>query len=142
MGLVERFGVKRVVGTSTHAIEFSVLAAVTVPLTIYFARNAAKWQVRWAAVLACGLALVSMPAAVPWTGVVAIVAALLVYMWNFKVRQLALVVVAGSAMIVSYVAVFPTTAYALWRAISGAGEDPSIAFRIAELCPGVTDLPR
>ena len=86
----ERWGAKRVVGTSTHAIEFSVLAAVTVPLTIYFARNAAKRQVRLAAVLACGLALVAMPAAVSRTGVIALVAALLVYMWNFKVRQLVL----------------------------------------------------
>ena len=92
-----------------------MLAAVTVPLTIYFARNAAKRQVRWAAVLACGLALVAMPAAVSRTGVIALVAALLVYMWNFKVRQLALALVAGSAVVVSYVAVFPNMANALWR---------------------------
>ena len=48
-GLSDRFGAKRVVGTSAHPIEFSVLAAVAVPLTIHFARYAANRQVRWLA---------------------------------------------------------------------------------------------
>ena len=60
--LSERFGAKRAFGTSGHAIEFSVLAAVTVPLTIHFARYAANRRVRVLAALACGLALLAMPA--------------------------------------------------------------------------------
>jgi O-antigen ligase len=127
-----RAGTRRVMGTSAHAIEFSVLAAATVPLTIYFARNAAKRQVRWAAVLACGLALMSMPGAVSRTGVIVLAAALLVYMWSFKVRQLALALVAGSAVVLSYVAVFPNTARALWLTIGGAQEDQSILDRIVD----------
>jgi polysaccharide biosynthesis protein PslJ len=128
----QRFGAARVGGTSLHPIEFSVLAAVTVPLTIYFARNAAKKGVRWAALLACGLALVSMPAAGSRTGVIALLLALFVYMWSFKLGQLALGLVAGSAAMVVYVAALPNMAHALWRAITGAREDPSILGRIAD----------
>jgi O-antigen ligase len=128
----QRLGATRVGGTSPHPIEFSVLAAITVPLTIYFARNAARTDVRLAAVLACGLALVSMPAAGSRTGVVALAVALFVYMWNFKVGQIALALAAGSAVIVSYIAVLPNTAEALWHAITGAREDTSILDRIAD----------
>jgi polysaccharide biosynthesis protein PslJ len=128
----QRFGATRVGGTSLHPIEFSVLAAVTVPLTIFFARNAAKREVRWAAVLACALALAAMPAAGSRTGVVALLVALFVYMWNFKLGQLALGLVAASAAVVIYVAVFPNMALALWHAITGAREDASILGRIAD----------
>jgi O-antigen ligase len=128
----QRLGATRVGGTSPHPIEFSVLAAITVPLTIYFARNAARTGVRLAAVLACVLALVSMPAAGSRTGVVALVVALFVYMWNFKVRHIALALAAGSALLVSYFAAFPRMAEALWHAITGAREDTSIRDRIAD----------
>jgi polysaccharide biosynthesis protein PslJ len=130
--LEQRLNATRVIGTSQHPIEFSVLAAATVPLTIYFARNAAKRQARLAAVLACGLALVSMPAAGSRTGVVAFVAALLVYMWSFKLGQLAFGLVAGSALVVIYIAALPNMAQALWGAITGAREDPSIQGRLAD----------
>ncbi len=95
LALSERMGTVRVLGTAEHAIEFSVLAAVTVPMTIHFARFAANRVVRWAAAVACGVALLSMPAAVSRTGVLTLLACLLVYMFAFKVRQLAVAVVAG-----------------------------------------------
>jgi O-antigen ligase len=128
----QRFGATRVSGTSQHPIEFSALAAITVPLTIYFARNAARTDVRLAAVLACGLALVSMPAAGSRTGVVALAVALFVYMLSFKVSRLALGLVAGSAAVVIYVAAFPNMAHALWQATTGARDDPSILSRLAD----------
>lgn len=130
--LAERLGAIRVVGTSQHAIEFSVLAAVSVPLTIHFARFAAKREVRWVAALGAGLALVAMPAAVSRSGIIALGAALLVYMWNFSVRQILLAVVAGSAAIGSYIAMFPSTANALWGTITGAAEDESVLSRTAD----------
>ncbi|WP_280832858.1 O-antigen ligase family protein [Mycolicibacterium frederiksbergense] len=130
--LAIRFGSTRVDGTSQHPIEFSLLAAITVPLTIYFARNAARTGLRWGAVLACGLALVSMPAAGSRTGVVALGAALLVYMWNFKAVQIALTLIVGSAGVVLYSAAFQSEAQALWHAITGAEEDPSIQGRISD----------
>ena len=127
--LWERRGVTRVSGTSTLPLEFSVLAAVTVPLTIHFARYAANRQVRWLAMLACGVALLALPAGVSRTGVVALAAALLVYMWNFKVRHLAVAVAAGAAAFLGYIAAFPGTATALWQTIVNSDEDPSVLHR-------------
>ena len=132
VSLAERFGAKRVLGTSPHAIEFSVLAAVTVPLTIHFARYAASWQVRWLAMLACGLALVAMPAAVSRSGLVTLVAALVVYMWSFNVRRLAVGVVAGCLAVGTYILAFRGTAIALWNTVINSEEDVSVLTRTAD----------
>ena len=75
-------------GTSHHAIEFA-LAAVTVPLTLYFARNAATRHLRLLSGAACGLALLASPAAVSRSGIVSLVTALLVFMFAVNVRQIA-----------------------------------------------------
>ena len=102
---------------------------MTVLLTIHFARYAANRQVRWLAALACGVALVALPAAVSRTGVVALAAGLLVYMWNFKARNLAFVVVGAAAGVLGYIAASPDPANALWQTIVNSEQDPSIAFR-------------
>ncbi len=130
--LADRAGAKRVIGTSAHAIEFSVLAAVTVPLTIHFARFADSRIVRWLAALGCVLAFVAMPAAVSRTGLIALATALLVYMWSFKLRQLAIGVIVGSAAIASYIAFFPSTAKALWETVIGSREDVSVLTRTSD----------
>ena len=127
-----RGGVKRVVGTSPHPIEFSILSAVAVPLAIYFAHKATGWQVRLAAVLLCGLALVSMPGAVSRTGVIALGVALLVYMWHFKVREIVGALVVGTVVLVGYIVFAAGIAIALWGSITGAAEDDSIHDRIAD----------
>ena len=132
LALSERMGTVRVLGTSEHAIEFSVLAAVTVPMTIHFARFATRRVVRWAATASCGVALVSMPAAVSRTGVITLLACLLVYMFAFRVRQLAVAVAAGIVAVVGYAAYFPQTFDALWRTITGSVEDDSILTRTAD----------
>lgn len=132
LALSERMGTVRVLGTSEHAIEFSVLAAVTVPMTIHFARFATKRVVRWAAAAACCVALVSMPAAISRTGVLTLLACLLVYMFAFRVRQLVVAVVAGIVAVVGYAAYFPQTFDALWRTITGSVEDDSILTRTAD----------
>ena len=128
----ERLGAKRSMGTSQHAIEFSVLAAITVPLTIYFARNATKRSVRWAAGLACGVALASMPGAISRTGIIALAAALLTYMWNFKVRHLAIGVVALGLAYTIYVLAFPDISNALWNTVVNSENDPSVLHRTAD----------
>jgi O-antigen ligase len=133
VALSERAGAKRVVGTSQHAIEFSVLAAVTVPLTIHFARFAGNRNIRWLALLACGLALLAIPAAISRTGVLAIAAALGVYMWNVKLRALALSIVAGAAAIMGYMAAFPAVAHALQQTIVNSEQDESVLARRADL---------
>jgi polysaccharide biosynthesis protein PslJ len=128
----DRLGVRRVWGTAALPLEFAVLAAVTVPLTIHFARYAANRRVRWLAMLACGVALFALPAGVSRSGVVALAAALLVYMWNFKVRALAVAVAAGAAAVLGYIAVSSASANALWQTIVNSREDPSILTRTAD----------
>ena len=129
LSFYERFGARRVWGTSIHPLEFSVLAAATVPLTIHFARYAANRRVRWLALLACGAAASALPAAVSRSGVVALIAALLVYMWNFKVRELAVGIVAATAAVVGYISAFPASAIALWQTLINSDQDTSITGR-------------
>ena len=117
-------------GTSHHAIEFSVLAAVTIPLTIYFARNAATRYVRLLSGAACGLAMLALPAAGSRSGIISLIAALLVYMFAFKVRAIAVAVAVGSIAIVGYIVAFPRVANALWTTITGSAEDASVASRV------------
>lgn len=127
-----REGAKRVMGTSQHAIEFSVLAAVTVPLTLHFARYAESRQTRLFAMLACALALAAMPAAISRSGVITLAAALLVYMWSFTVRQLAIGLIIGGLALAGYLLVFSGIANALWQTIVNSQQDPSVLDRTAD----------
>jgi O-antigen ligase len=129
VGEGERFGSTRIPATSAHPIEFSVLAAVTVPLTMHFARYAAGRQVRWFATLACVVALLAVPLALSRTGVIALGAALLVYLWSFKVRELVVGIIGATAWVAGYIAVFPATANALWETIVNSEHDDSVLGR-------------
>jgi O-antigen ligase len=143
-GLSERLGVRRVQGTSQHSIEFSVLAAATVPLTIYFARNAATRHVRLLSGAACGLALLALPASISRSGLISLIVALLVYMLAFKVRPIAIAVAAGSLAIGGYIVAFPRVANALWTTITGSAEDASVHSRLedyAKVSEAVRDHP-
>ena len=136
VGTIERFNAKRAFGTSEHASEFSALAAVTVPLTIHFARYTASSLTRLLAAVATGVALIGLLAGASRDGVVALIAALLVYIWAFKLRELTVVVggalVVGTAALVVGSAALSGSAQALWTAIStgASGEDPSVAARL------------
>lgn len=134
---LERFNAKRSFGTSDHAAEFSALAAVTVPLTIHFARYAASSLTRLLAAVATGAALIGVLAGASRGGVVALAAALLVYIWAFELRKLAVVVVGGAALFGGIAALIGSaavsrSAQALWTAVTeGASlEDPSVAVRV------------
>lgn len=127
--LDERIGAKRVIGTAQHAIEFSVLAVAAVPLGVYFARNARRGEVRVLAAVAALLGLAAMPAAVSRSGVISLVVALLVYMFYFRVRTIAIAATALVLAVVGYIAIFPTVVNALWGTITGSADDPSIKHR-------------
>jgi O-antigen ligase len=129
--VLERLGAKRVSGTSGHPIEFSVLAAVTVPLTIHFARYAANRQVRLLAALAAGVALLAMPAGISRSGVITLAAALLVYMWSFRLRELGVAVVAGAVALLIELVAASGTIQALWETITNSADDPSVLHRVA-----------
>jgi O-antigen ligase len=128
----ERIGVNRAKGTSAHPIEFSVLATVTLPLTIYFARHAATRNIRFLSAAACGLAIMAMPTAIARTGVISLVAALLIFMFAFSVRQLVNAVIVGSLAVGGYVVALPHIANALWKTIVASEEDESVLGRAAD----------
>ncbi|SEL11996.1 O-antigen ligase family protein [Rhodococcus maanshanensis] len=127
--LTERLGARRVIGTSQHAIEFSVLAATTVPLTIYFARHAPNRSLRLLAAAAACLALLALPAAISRSGVISLVTVLLIYMLAFTVRQIAIALAVGAVAVVAYAVAFPHVAVALWETITGSERDPSVRAR-------------
>lgn len=127
-----RFGAKRAFGTSGHPIEYSVLAAVTVPLTIHFARYAANRQRRLLATMAAVVALLAVPVGVSRSGVVALAAAFLIYVWTFNLRQLGVAVVTGAVGILILFGVSPATGPALWSTITNSSEDGSVLERIED----------
>lgn len=130
--LETRLGATRITGTSSHAVEFSVLAAAAVPLTLYLARNAKRRQFRWAAGLACCLALLTIPASISRTGIITLATALIVYMWAFKVRALAVGVIGAALAVWCYIALFPSVANALWETVINSEKDPSVLSRTAD----------
>jgi polysaccharide biosynthesis protein PslJ len=128
--ITERLGAIRAFGTSGHAIEFSVLAAVTVPLTMHFARYATSRLVRQLSALAAVVALLAMPAGVSRSGVVALLAATAVYIWAFKLRKFATIVSVGAVACLLGFAASPRTGQALWLTVINSAQDNSVLERI------------
>jgi O-antigen ligase len=73
-----------------------------------------------------------MPAGVSRSGVVALAAALLVYMWTFKLRELGVAMIAGALALLVGVLAAPGTARALFKTISNSTEDSSVLQRLAD----------
>lgn len=130
--LNERFGAIRALGTSRHPIEYSVFAAVAVPLTLHFARYAANRQTRvFAAIGACA-ALFAVPAAISRTGVIALGVAMFIYMWGAKLRAIAAAALIGGLAFVLQLAIAPNVIDALWQTIVNSAEDDSVLARVAD----------
>jgi O-antigen ligase len=127
--LVDRLGADRAFGTSAHPIEFSVLASTAVLLNLYFARNAGSRNLRALAAVGVAIALLAMPASISRSGVVALAAGLLFYMWNFDLRRLGVGIAVGVLTIVVGLA-FSGNLQALWDSVGDSPEDSSIAARI------------
>lgn len=130
--LAERFGSLRAFGTAISPIELSVMAAATVPLAIHFARFGSRREVRWLAWLACGVAMLAIPASVSRSGALALVVALMVGMWAFTIRHLVTGVAIGALGLVVVLIVFPSNTQALWKAIVTAQDDASITDRTSD----------
>ena len=126
----ERFGAKRAVGTSGHPIEFAVLAAITVPLCIHFARYGITSKVRLLAAFAAVVALLAMATGISRSGVIALAVAFLLYMWTFKVRELGVAVGAAVVALLLGFAAAPRGAQALWKTITNSAEDGSVLERV------------
>ncbi|MFW0795331.1 O-antigen ligase family protein [Gordonia sp. CPCC 205515] len=139
--LSQRDGATRVRGTSSHPIEFSVLAASCIPLTIYLSRYSTRRSARILAVGGCILALLALPASVSRTGIIAVIAAMMVYMLAFRVRVILPAILIAATAIGAYTASFPHITTALWQTITGSAEDNSIKGRTADYA-AVGDLLR
>lgn len=132
LSLVERAGVERALGTSEHAIEYSILTASALPLALYFARFAETRNRRILSGAVCGLAILTVPTGVSRTGVIALAAALLILMLAHTVRQIAAGLVVGLLAVGGYMAAFPDIAKALWETILTSDKDPSVLGRTAD----------
>lgn len=126
----ERFGAIRAFGTSGIAIEFSVLAAVTVPLVLHFARFGRTRRVRVAAAVAVVLALLSVPAGVSRSGVIALGVAMALYMWALTAKQFVLGLLGLASAVFFQTLIAPDNLEALLLSITGASDDLSIQSRI------------
>ena len=129
---VQRLGLSRVMGTAQHPIEFSVLAAVSIPLCIYFARFASRRDFRTLSWLGCGIGVLAMPAAVSRSGLVSLAVALLVYMLAFSLRAIFSALLISISAVGVYIAIFPNVASALWLTIAGSADDDSIRGRTVD----------
>lgn len=129
--LSERYGAKRAFGTAGHPIEFSVLAAVTVPLNLHFSRYASNKNIRMLAAVGALIGLVGMLAGGSRSGVLSLTAACLLYMWGSKIRSLALLVLAGTVGILFEAVIAPRNVKAIWTTITNASEDGSVLSRVA-----------
>lgn len=128
--LYERFGALRGYGTSGHPIEFSVLAAVTVPLAIHFSRFATTKRLRIMAAGAALIALAAVPAGVSRSGLIALIVALFTYMWAFSLRQMAGALFGGVIVFLAGFAAFPNIFQALWLTTINSGDDDSVRQRV------------
>lgn len=134
-----RAGLARISATSQHPIEFSVLAASAVPLTIYLAVTTDKRLPRWLWWVGCLIAALALPVSLSRTGILAIIGALLLFMWAFPARQVVVAATVGISAVLAYAAVFPDVLDALWSTITGTQDDTSIASR-AEGLRAVTEI--
>lgn len=130
--LAERLGVRRAQGTASHPIEFSVLAAASVPITIYFSRFAESAGLRVLAALAVPVNLLALSASISRTGIIALISALLILMWAFPLRKLAIGLVAGAAVLLGTVAATPKNVQAMWDTFANSASDTSVLERLAD----------
>ncbi|MGV9712247.1 O-antigen ligase family protein [Gordonia sp. NPDC003424] len=128
-GLSERGDSVRVVGTSEHAIEFAVLAAITVPLALHMTRYASTRARRRASAVAAVLACLAIPLSVSRTGALVLFAVLAVYSLALSLRFLATAAVAGLGLLLAYKIVYPGPLNSLLASILGASTDSSITTR-------------
>jgi O-antigen ligase len=122
-----RSGFRRVSGTSTHAIEYSVVLSMTIPIAAYLALTATRLRwLWWTCAATMGLAL---PMSISRTAVVTIAAvgAVLLIFWRGRRRRYALVAAAGC--VAALHVVVPGLLGTIKALFVWAGYDPSISAR-------------
>lgn len=135
--LRERLDFVRVLGTTSHPIEFAVCLAVTLPLAIHLAQFAGTPGRRAASALVAGMIALATPFALSRSGLLCIVAGLLLYI-PFATRAQRWSVLAGAVLAPALAVVaVPQVVDAFVELFSGVGTDTataddSIAGRLAD----------
>lgn len=127
--IIARGAAVRVVGTSLHAIEFVVLSAATIPMALHMSRYARTPARRRCAMVSVAVACVALPLAVSRTGLIAVLAAFVVYGVGQSVRFLMNVVTIGSVAAITYRLIYPGPIASLIASVLDSGQDDSISAR-------------
>jgi hypothetical protein len=123
-----RSNFNRVAATATHAIEFSVVLCVVLPLALHYAFTATGPRRRWWWASA-GLIAVGIPLSVSRSGFVALVVIGLVLVPSWPPRRRLQAVFGGIAYLGAMRVIFPGLLGTIQALFLHAGDDPSIQSR-------------
>ncbi|HEY0636341.1 MAG TPA: O-antigen ligase family protein [Pseudonocardiaceae bacterium] len=125
---LDRSGFTRIVSTTSHPIELSVVLAMLLPLALHVAFTAeARERRRWW--VCAGIIGFAAPLTVSRTAVLALVVGFLVIVPGFDARRRKIVLIAGAVGIVVMRVMVPGLVGTLRSLIFAYGGDPSIATR-------------
>lgn len=127
--IVARGSSVRAVGTSLHAIEFVILAAAVIPLALHLARFAGTSRRRKWAAFATAIGCIALPLAVSRTGVLALIAAVVIYSLGQSLRFLTNLAAVGIAGLIAYTVLYPGPLSSLTLSLLGMSGDASISTR-------------
>ncbi|MGI8693469.1 MAG: O-antigen ligase family protein [Geodermatophilaceae bacterium] len=124
----ERSGFVRIVSTTSHPIELSVVLAVMFPLALWLAFTSSERSRRWWW-LATALVAAAIPMTVSRTGVLGLVVALAVMLPGWQWRRRIQVLAMGALGLVAMRLVIPGLLGTLQSFLFSPGEDPSLLSR-------------
>lgn len=124
----ERAGFTRIVSTTSHPIELSVVLAVTLPLALWLGFNSVGRSQRWWWA-ATGAIAAAIPMTVSRTGVLGLVVALVVLLPGWQWRRRMQVMVVGALGLAAMRVVIPGLLGTLQSFLFNPGKDPSLLSR-------------
>lgn len=124
-----RFGLRRVVGTASHPIEYGVVLGCCLPLAVHLVLHAGSRRARQAAAVAAALMALALPFALSRGGLVCIAISVLVFLavqpWAVRLST----AVAGLVAACGAYVLAPNLGSALVRLFVNDSTDPSITGR-------------
>lgn len=126
----ERAGFVRIISTTSHPIELSVVLAVLLPLALWLGFTSSGRSRRWWW-LATGLIAAAIPMTVSRTGVLGLIVALVVLLPGWQWRRRIQVLAVGAVGLVGMRLVIPGLIGTLRSFVFSPGQDPSLLSREA-----------
>ena len=133
--LIARSNFRRVTGTTAHPIEFGVVLAAVIPLTIHYGRFADRSRVRAWCWVACGLMAAAIPLSVAKSGIIGAAVALAVMFFTWPREMRVRVVAALGVGMVACSFVVPGLLGTFKSLFLNAGSDPSTGGRTDDYAP-------